>query len=141
MLNKILKFGAVGAVAMIFVACSKPPFEVTYLIPEANRLSFSQNKPMGCMLVGEKDGVARVGKTEATISKLEESAQNDMLNKSAGLLTVGGNQDKNKRMVVYLSKKEWQCGKYEKPCKNQENPKIKEVSALKVSGEIYECSF
>ena len=140
MISKILKFGAVGAVAMIFVACSKPPFEVTYLIPEANRLSFTQSKPMACMLVGEKEGVARVGNTKATISKIEESAKNDLLNNSAHLATVGDNQNKNKRLVVYVSKQEWSCGKYEAPCKSK-NPKVGDVSALKIYGEIYECSF
>lgn len=57
MISKILRFGAVGAVALIFVACSKQPFQVIDLTPEGHRVSYSASKPMGCMLVGEKQGI------------------------------------------------------------------------------------
>lgn len=139
MISKILRFGAVGAVALIFAACSKPPFQVIDLTPEGHRVSYSASKPMGCMLVGEKQGIARVGNTKASISQLKESAKNDAINNSAFLQQVGSGKG-DKRLVVYISKEEWLCGKYETVCEDKE-PKISDVSALKVYGEVYECKF
>ena len=138
MLSKILKFGALGALALVFAACAKP-FIGTELTPEGHQMSYSQSKPMGCMLVGEKQGVARKGKTDATIGQLKESAKNDMVNNAAFLQQVGASKG-NKRLVAYIAKEEWGCGKHEAPCKDRE-PDISDVSILKVYGEVYECNF
>lgn len=138
MLSKILKFCALGALALVFAACAKP-FVGTELTPEGHQMSYSQSKPMGCMLVGEKQGVARKGKTDATIGQLKESAKNDMVNNAAFLQQVGSSKG-NKRLVAYIAKEEWGCGKYEAPCKDRE-PDISDVSILKVYGEVYECNF
>ena len=148
------KFGiaALCGLSAVFVACaSKPPYTVTNLSAEAHRLAFSQSKPMGCMLVGEKEGIARAGETSATMEQLRESAKNDLLNKSAYLVEVGS----SKRLVVYHAFEKWSCKSSdvgfmtkitggantnpEVPC--HEGFSVSEVSTLRVGGEIYECKF
>lgn len=133
MLSRVIRFSVVGAVALVFAACSLPPFQVTELTPEGHRLVLSDNKPLGCMLVGEKTGLARIGKTEATREKLIESARNDLLNNSVYLADTGANKDNKKRLVVYPAKTEVMCGRLEEPCESS-NPKIKDISALKIYG-------
>ena len=151
MLNKILGVVAFCGVSLLLVACSsKPLYQVTALSSDAHRLAFSQSKPMGCMLVGEKEGIARIGETSATMEMMRESAKNDLMNKSAYLVEVGS----SKRLVVYLASEKWSC-KAEKGFMSKmtggsnENPeipchegfKVNEVSSLRVAGEIYECKF
>ena len=145
MLTKILNFAAFCGVSLLVAGCSLfqkplPPYQIIEQTADAHRLAFSQSKPMGCMLVGEKEGRARVGATSgATMELLRESARNDLLNKSAYLVEVGS----SKRLVVYQSKEIWMCTSKEVPeipCANA-NFKIEDVSSLRVAGEIYECKF
>ena len=152
MLKSVLSVAAFCGLSLLFVACSsKPLYQVTALSSDAHRLAFSQSKPMGCMLVGEKEGIARIGETSATMEMMRESAKNDLLNKSAYLVEVGS----SKRLVVYHAAEIWNC-KAEKGFMNSltgganDNPEIpcpgnnfdvKEVSSLRVKGEIYECKF
>lgn len=76
MLGKALKVVVLCVVALLFAGCtSKAAFQITPLSDEASRIMFSQNKPMGCMLVGEQEGRAYVGNTNATMDMLEESAK------------------------------------------------------------------
>lgn len=151
MLSKILSVATFCGLSLFVVGCaSKPPYQVTALSSDAHRLAFSQSKPMGCMLVGEKEGIARIGETSATMEMMRESAKNDLLNKSAYLVEVGS----SKRLVVYPAGEKWSC-KAEKGFMSKmtgganENPEmpcstgfsVSEVSSLRIAGEIYECKF
>lgn len=143
MLKQFLTVGVLCAVSLFVAGCGffsspLPPYQQTELTAEGHRLAFSQNKPMGCMLVGEKEGLASVGKTSgATIELLRQSARNDLINKSAYLAQVGS----SKRMVVYQSSETWRCNVEgnEVPC--QINTATKNFSSVRVGGEIYECKF
>ena len=140
MLSKVLKLGAIGAVSLVFVACS--PFVGTELTNEGKLMSFSQSKPMGCMLVGEKQGKAtKTWKIKATAQQFKDSAINDMINNAAFLQQVGAKKDgTTKRLVVYSAREEWGCDEHGTPCKERV-PDIDDVKTLTIYGEIYECNF
>lgn len=146
MLGKALKVVVLCVVALLFAGCtSKAAFQITPLSDEASRIMFSQNKPMGCMLVGEQEGRAYVGNTNATMDMLEESAKNDMLNKCVYMQA----NSSAKRMVVYFAEKKWSCkkGSVEQPCDvdgdtdKKRKRKRGNIASLVVVGEIYECNF
>ncbi len=138
-MGKSLKFLILCGVALLFAGCAnKVAFQVVPLSKEASSIMLSQSKPMGCMLVGEQEGRAYVGNTDATLDMLEESAKNDILNKCVNIQA----NSNAKRMVVYFAEKKWSCkkGRAEKPC-DVNNVKKGRITSLVVVGEIYECNF
>ena len=111
-----------------------PEFQPQPLSQEAKSLVFSQNKPYGCMLIGEVEGNAdKKGTSGATADLLKTSAKNELRNNAAHLITLG----ENRRFLVYVKDERKTChfGFLEVKC--EEMPEA--LSSYKAVGEVYEC--
>lgn len=109
-------------------------FEPIKVDPNSAPISFARKVPHYCAPRGYREGKDSVlGRSNATLTLLRDSAKNDLQNEANHVLRQG------KRGLIIITKEESFCSVKGKEIKC--NATNNDISSYRITGDVYECEW